>query len=99
MKATFRNPYNQIPHLTQDTIWENNKKNTRKHHIQERAKRSVLSQQVITRLQGTDNLETRITKRSTRSTSLEWNIKKLLEGLNMFNGTILTLIEDLDQEK
>ena len=33
-KAKVRNRYNQVPHLTQDTIWESHK-NTRKHHIQE----------------------------------------------------------------
>ena len=33
--ATIRNPYNQVPHLTQDTTLESDK-NTRKHHIQER---------------------------------------------------------------
>ena len=32
--AKIRNRYNQIPHLTQETIWESDK-NTRKHHIQE----------------------------------------------------------------
>ena len=33
-KAKIRNQYNQISHLTQDTIWESDK-NTRKHLIQE----------------------------------------------------------------
>ena len=33
-KAKIRNPYNQAPHLTQDTTWERNS-NTIKHHIQE----------------------------------------------------------------
>ena len=33
-KAKIQNRYNQVPHLTQDTIWGRNK-NTRKHHIQE----------------------------------------------------------------
>ena len=33
-KAKIRNSYNQIPHVTQDTIWESDK-NTRKHHMQE----------------------------------------------------------------
>ena len=33
-KAKIRNPYNQITHLTQDTIWESDT-NTRKHRIQE----------------------------------------------------------------
>ena len=33
-EAKIRNPYNQIPHLIQDTICESDK-NTRKHNIQE----------------------------------------------------------------
>ena len=33
-KAKRRNLYNQVPHLTKDTIWESGK-NTRKHHTQE----------------------------------------------------------------
>ena len=36
-KANVRNQYNQIPHLTQDTICES-EKNTRKRHIQESQK-------------------------------------------------------------
>ena len=32
-KAKIRNGYNQIPHLSQNTIWESDK-NTRKCHIQ-----------------------------------------------------------------
>ena len=33
-KTNIRNRHNQVPHLTQDTIWESYK-NTRKYHIQE----------------------------------------------------------------
>ena len=33
-KTKIRNRYNQVPHLTQDTVRESDK-NTRKHHIQE----------------------------------------------------------------
>ena len=33
-KAKIRNLYNQVPHLTQDTIWQRDK-NTRKHYLQE----------------------------------------------------------------
>ena len=33
-KAKIRYRYQQIPHLTQDTIWKSDK-NTRKHHTQE----------------------------------------------------------------
>ena len=33
-KAKFRNRYNQVPHLTQETTWES-ENNTRKHRIQE----------------------------------------------------------------
>ena len=32
-KAKIRNRCNQVPHLTEDTIWESDK-NTKKHHIQ-----------------------------------------------------------------
>ena len=32
--ARIRNPFNQTPHPTQDTIWESDK-NTRRHHIHE----------------------------------------------------------------
>ena len=34
-KAKIRNPYNQVPHLTQNTLWESDK-STRKLHIQKR---------------------------------------------------------------
>ena len=34
-KAKVRNRYNQVPHLTRDTIWKSDI-NTRKHHTQER---------------------------------------------------------------
>ena len=33
-KAKIRNQYNQVPHLTRDTVRESDK-NTRKHHTQE----------------------------------------------------------------
>ena len=33
-KANIKNRYNQVQHLTQDTIWESDK-NTGQHHIQE----------------------------------------------------------------
>ena len=33
-KAKIRNQYNQVPHLTQDTVWKSDKI-SRKHHIQE----------------------------------------------------------------
>ena len=34
-RSNIRNQYNQLPHLTEDTVWEN-AKYTRKKHIQER---------------------------------------------------------------
>ena len=48
-KAKIRNWYNQVPHLTLDTTWESDK--TQENIIYQRAKRSALYQQVITRLQ------------------------------------------------
>ena len=47
-KEKIRNLYNQIPHLTQDTIWKK-WQNHKKRHMHE-------SQQVIIRLLGTDKI-------------------------------------------
>ena len=48
----------------------------------------------------TDKHETQIIKMiHKRSTALERSVRKLLEGLNMFDGTHLTLISDVDQDK
>ena len=44
--------YNQVPHLTRDTIWENDK--TQENITYQEAKRLALFQQVTTRLQATD---------------------------------------------
>ena len=50
-KEKLRNQYNQVPHLTQDTVWESDI-NTRKHHLQE-SQEGRLFQQVATRLHDT----------------------------------------------
>ena len=62
-----------MPHLTQDTIWESDK--TQESNTHKRAKRSALSQQVTTRLQGIDKtawqtpqIKKKIHKRSTALT-------------------------------
>ena len=47
--AKIRNRNNQIPHMTQDTIWESDK--TQEHITYKRAKRSAPFQQAPTRLQ------------------------------------------------
>ena len=48
----------------------------------------------------TDKHEPEITKSIHKtSTALELSVRKLLEGLNMFNGTNLTLISYVDQDK
>ena len=49
-KAKIRNQYNQVPHLTQNTLWESDK-HTQENITYKKANRSVLSQQVTTRLQ------------------------------------------------
>ena len=62
-KAKIRNRYNDIPHLTQDTIWESDK--TQENITYKRAKRPALSQQVTTRHDSmNDKHETQIHKRS-----------------------------------
>ena len=82
-KATVRNRYNQVTHLTQDTIWESDKI-TRKHYMQE-SQEPALSQQVTTRLQETDvtkGKDKHTKKIHERSSTLERSVRKLLEGLN-----------------
>ena len=100
-KAKIRNRCNQLQHLAQDTIWESDK--TQENITQTRAKRSALSQQVTTRLKGTDktvkqrqtqNINNKKDLDHKRSTTLERSERKLLEGLNMFDGYNLVLISD-----
>ena len=93
-----------MPHLTQDTIWESSK--TQENITHKRAKRSALSQQVTTRLHkqirqyDKDKQERQITKKiQRRSTALEGSVRKLLEGLNLVNGTNPTLSSDVDRNR
>ena len=51
-EAKIKNRYNQVTHLTRNAIWESDK--TQENTTLKRAKRSAISQQVITRLQGMD---------------------------------------------
>ena len=82
-KATIRNQFSHVPHLTQDTEWESDK-NTRKHHVQE-------SQEVSPFPTGDHKAATNrhLAKTNTnnekihkRNTTLEWSVRKLFEGLN-----------------
>ena len=70
--------------------------------IYQRTKRSVpsrLPQGSNLRQYDKDKHETQITKMiHKRSTALERSVRKLLQGLNMFDSTNLTLISDLDQD-
>ena len=52
-KGKIRSRYNEVSHLTLDNIWAGYK--TQDNITHKRAKRLALSQQVITRLQGTNN--------------------------------------------
>ena len=90
-KAKIRNPQNQIPHLTQDTIWESD---TRKHHIQESQEASPFAAGDHTAER--KRQEKRIHK---RSTALERSVRKLLKGFNLLDGTNLTRISDVDEDK
>ena len=53
-KAKTNNQYNQLHHLTLDTILKGDK--NIKYIIHKIANRSTISQQAITRLQGTDKM-------------------------------------------
>ena len=97
-KSKVRIRYKQVPHLTQDTIWDSD--NTQENITYKRAfpagdhKAAIIRQENMT-----VKHETQITKRiHKRSTTLERSVK-LLEGFNMFDGANLTLFSDVDQEK
>ena len=96
----IRNHYNQIPHLTKDTIWENDK-TTRKHYMHRSQEVSFFSagDHKVTR-----NIQDSMTEKHApqktkmihkRSTTLERPVRNILEGFNMFDGTNLTLISDV----
>ena len=92
-KAKFRNLHvnKQVPHLTQDTIWERDK-HTRKHHIQKSQEVSHFQagehNAAKNRLDCiTDKHETHITKRIYKKAQpRRRSVKQILEGLNMFDG-------------
>ena len=85
-KAKIRNRYNQVPHLTKGTVWENDK-NTRKHHIQESQAVSPFTTgdhkaegcKTLTRQYGKDKHKI---KKIQKITALDWSVRKLLEVLN-----------------
>ena len=108
-KSKISNHYNQIPHPTQKVT-----KNTRKHHIQksrevspfqaghqtvaiqaghQTAARNGQDSMIDTYVKITNNK-----KDPQNSTALERSVFLLLEGLNMIDSTILTLISDVDQD-
>ena len=96
-KTKNRNIYDQVPHLTREAIWESHK-NTRKHHTQESQeinsfpagdhKAARTRQDSITKT----NTKHKQQKGSTKKQRLVTVSKKILEGLNTFNGTDLVLI-------
>ena len=97
-KANIRNRYNQVPHLTKNTTWVCDI-NTRKQHIQE-------NQEVSPFLAG-DHKAAMNRQDSTTDTKKDPKKKHRLgtvstflqDGLNLFHGTNLTLISDVDQDK
>ena len=79
-KAKIRNRYNQVPHLAKDIVWENDK-NRAKRHIQESQEfTSFLAGDqggARHRQYGKDKYKQ---ERFTKEVSLEWPVRKLLEG-------------------
>ena len=71
--ARIRNRYNQIPHLTKNTIWKSDK-NYIQNVTYKKAERSALSQQVTTRLQGTDKAVSEYAQEIPQSHSLRYEM-------------------------
>ena len=92
--AKIRNQYNQVPHLTQDT--------ERKHHLQESQEVGPFTtcdhKAARNRHHGMTKTNTRNKNIHKRTAVLECSVRKLLEGLNKFHRTNLTLNSDVDQD-
>ena len=87
--------------MTQDTMSESDK-NTGKHHIQEGREVSPFPAGDHNAARNRQDGMTRNTnnkKDPQKSIALKRSTRKLLEDLNMFDGTNLTLISDVDQDR
>ena len=103
-KAKISNPYNQIPRLTQDTIWERGK-DTRNHHTQENQKASPFP---AGDHKAARNIQDSVTKTNAkhkqqnwihqRSIALEPSVRNLLEDLNILGSINRTPTPNVDQD-
>ena len=102
--AKIRNPYNQVPHLTQDT----NRKVTNSHLDTTNESQEVSpfvagdhKAHINRRTQRHSKLKTEKNTQNIhkRSTALERSVNYLLEGLNWFYEANLTLNSDVDQDR
>ena len=95
------NQYNQVPHLTQDTVWESDK-NTRKHHKQESQEVSPFPTGDHKAARNSHDsmakTNTNNKKDQQKSFPLKRSVRKLLEGLNKLHVTNLTISSDVDQD-
>ena len=83
-KAKIRNRYNQVSHLTQNTIWEIDK--IKRNHYMQESQESALFQQGTIRLQKQTSQKAKTNTNNEnihkRSTASERSVRKLLVGLN-----------------
>ena len=87
--------------MTRDTIWESDK-NTGKLESKEARPYPAGDHKYAMNRHDQDEHETQIhvTKKiHKRISALQRSVRKLLEGLNTFDGTTLTIISDVDQDK
>ena len=90
--AKIRKRYSQVPHLTQDTTWESNK-NT----INITNKSQVTTKQQWTDAKAWQTQDINITNDPQKKYRLGMVSKNiLLEGLNRFHSSNLTLSSDVD---
>ena len=99
--AKIRNPYNQVPHLTQDTTWESNKttinitnKSQKVNPFPAGDHKAAMNRPKA--LQSQDINNTNDSQKKYRLGTVSKNI--LLEGLNWFHSANLTLSSDVDQD-
>ena len=101
-KAILRNRYNQVPHLTQDTIWESDKTQKTQHTREQRGQPFPVGYHNAARNRQASITKTNMKQNNKKDTQKRHRFgmvsKKNMEGLNMLNGTNLTFSSDVDQD-
>ena len=83
-KAKIRGPYNQFPHMTQDTIWEGDKKDKKTSHKREPMARSFPVGDHTAARNRQDSMTRNTSEKNPQKKHRLGTARKLLDSLNSF---------------